>query len=195
MNQILENIKKARLKKFYKNGLIFLALGFFCLMIMTDEESDLLLPGLIFLIPAIVFGIFAVKNLFSAFNLENCKLFFRLNKYGTTEQISEYFHNQIKSKLYEDEKIIVTPDLYIRKDNYEDTFLNSEILDIKHLIHKVNFVIDFVSITILYSDGKYYETKYKRPLGFSDMEKKAQDVLLVANILASNCENLRSKKR
>lgn len=195
MNEILNNIKKARLKKFYKNLAIGLTLALFAVFIMTDEESDLLVAGLIFLIPGIVFVIFGLRNLVSAFNCGDCKLFYRLNKVGNMDKISKYFYDQVNKKLFEDEKIILTPELFIKKDNYEDTFLNSEILDVTHLIHKTNFVIDYVSITILYSDGKNYEIKYKRPLGISDMEKKAKNVLLVANILANNCENLRSKKR
>lgn len=194
MNEILKNIKKARMKMFYKNGAIFFAISLFGTLIILNSESDFTVPLLVFSIPVVIFGILTLKYLVLSFKLDNCNLFFRLNKYGTKEHIAKYFCDQIAKTLFEDEKVIVTPELFINKNNYEDTFLNSEILDIEHLIHKVNTVIDFISITILYSDGKYYKIKYKRPLGFFDMEEKAKSVLKVANTLAVNCENLRSKR-
>ena len=72
--------------------------------------------------------------------------------------------------------------------------INDEIADITHLVHKTNFVIDYISIIALYSDGKKYEIKYRRHLGISNMEEKAKTTQAIANVLATNCDNLRKKK-
>lgn len=88
----------------------------------------------------------------------------------------------------------MTPDLLILKNNYEQTLINDEIADITHLVHKTNFVIDYISIIALYSDGKKYEIKYRRPLGISNMEEKAKTTTAIVNVLAANCNNLRKKR-
>ena len=191
---ILHNIKKARMKKFYKNLLISAPISLFALMLITDEESDLMLFGILILIPAVVFLIIALKHLISAFNCEDSTFFLRLNKIGNKQQIASYFDDQLKQAIIEDEKIIVTSELLIVKNNYEQTLINDEIADITHLLHKTNFVIDYISIIALYSDGKKYEIKYRRPLGISNMEEKAKTTTAIANILAANCNNLRKKR-
>ena len=190
---ILHNIKKARMKKFYKNLLISAPISLFALMLVTDEESDLMLFGILILILAAVFLIIALKYFISAFNCEDSTFFLRLNKIGNKQQIASYFDDQLKQAIIEDEKIIVTPELLIVKNNYEQTLINEEIADITHLVHKTNFVIDYISIIALYSDGKKYEIKYRRPLGISNMEEKAKTTTATANILAANCNNLRKK--
>lgn len=194
LSDILQNIKKARMKKFYKNLLISVPIALFALMLITDEESDLMLFGILILIPAAVFLFIALKHLASVFNCEDSMFFLRLNKIGNKQQIANYFDDQLKQTIIEDEKIIVTPDLLILKHNYEQTLINDEITDITHLVHKTNFVIDYISIIALYSDGKKYEVKYRRPLGISNMEEKAKTTTAIANVLATNCNNLRKKR-
>ena len=191
---ILQNIKRARMKKFYKNLLISAPIVLFALMLITDEESDLMMFGILILIPAAVFLFIALKHLVSAFNCEDSTFFLRLNKIGNKQQIASYFDDQLKQAIIEDEKIIVTPELLIVKNNYEQTLINDEIADITHLVHKTNFVIDYISIIALYSDGKKYEIKYRRPLGISNMEEKAKTTTAIANVLATNCNNLRKKR-
>lgn len=191
---ILQNIKKARMKKFYKNILIAVPIALFALMLITDDESDLMLFGFLILILAVVFLFIALKHLASSFNCDDSAFFLRLNKIGTRAQIANYFEDQLKQKIIEDEKIIVTPDLLVLKNNYEQTLINDEIADITHLVHKANFVIDYISIIALYSDGKKYEIKYRRHLGISNMEEKAKTTQAIANVLAANCDNLRKKR-
>ena len=191
---ILHNIKKARMKKFYKNILIAVPIALFALMVITDKESDLMLFGFLILMPAVVFLFIALKHLISSFNCDDSAFFLRLNKIGTRAQIANYFEDQLKQIIIEDEKIIVTPDLLILKNNYEQTLINDEIADITHIVHKTNFVIDYISIIALYSDGKKYEIKYRRPLGISNMEEKAKTTQAIVNVLAANCDNLRKKR-
>lgn len=190
MEEIFEKIKNERRKKGTKFLLIGLACMFFALLCSAENADD----GLTFWIPTAILFVIALKHYLSSTNVEENKLFYRLNKIGTPQEISDFFEQQINKKIIEDEKVIVTPKLFIIKNKYEDTLINEDILDITHFVHKSNSIIDYISIKILYNDGKVYEIKYNRPLGISDMESKSEAILNIVNVLAENCDNLRKRR-
>lgn len=194
LSNILSNIKKARMKKFYINLSISFPIFIFSFSILKDSESNLIIFGVFGIIAALFCVGLALKELVSALNCENSIFFLRLNRVGNKLQIANYFEEQLNQIIIEDENVIITPELFVFKKNYEQTLINDEIADVTHLIHKTNFAIDYISIIVLYSDGKKYEIKYKRPFGPYDMNKKAKDTSIIANILANNCNNLRKKK-
>jgi hypothetical protein len=193
LSDILASIKKARMKKFLKNILIALPFGLSGFSALTDTESNLMIVGILSLIVSGVFLFLALRNLLAAYRCNDSTFFLRLNKLGNKKQIADFFEDQLNKTIAEDEKVIITPKLFIFKENYEQTLLNDDIVDISHLVHRTNFVIDHITITALYSDGKKYQVKYSRPLGVSDMDAKAKKTLAIANILAANCDNLRRR--
>ena len=191
LDVILLNIRKARMKKFSINLLIALLFAFLSLCSFSNRDSNLLIIGILFMTLTAVFLFLAWRYLVLSFNCDGSTFFVRLSKIGNRAQIANYFSEQLKQTIVEDEKVIITPDLYVLKSNYEQTLINDEIIDITHLVHKTNFVIDYISIIVRYSDGKKYKVKYRRPLGISNMEQKAKNTRIIANILAENCKNLR----
>lgn len=55
-------------------------IALFALMSITDDESDLMLFGILMLIPAAAVLFIALKHLVSAFNCEDSTFFLRLKK-------------------------------------------------------------------------------------------------------------------
>ncbi len=113
-----------------------------------------------------------------------------LNPYVSREEMSAAFNSERPNPLFQDDDFVITKSFFI--SSRENTlFFTNGILDVKPVVQKVNGIIDYVSLSILYYDGKKYEFKFRRPLGFSNMKEKANKIELVANIIASNSDNFR----
>ena len=114
-----------------------------------------------------------------------------INPYHSYEELVVAFNAQTPSSLYQDDKIIITNE-FLAKHDGKDIYIIDGILDVQSIVHSVNGVIDYVSLAFLYCDGKRYQIKYRRPLGFKPrMREKADSVNRAANILANRSKNFR----
>lgn len=131
----------------------------------------------------------AIKKQKNASTIDLLSELKNINQYGSNEEMLAAFHLQKTSPLYQDKKIIITNDFLTQG---EDTiFIINGILDVIPFVQKVNGIIDYVSLNFLYYDGKRYEIKYRRSLGFSDMQERVNSIKLAANIIATKSANFR----
>ena len=114
----------------------------------------------------------------------------RLNPYNSFEAMQTTYSIEKQSPLFADDDFIITKSFLVRSNENSPFVLNC-ILDAKVVVQKVNGIIDYVTLSILYYDGKKYEFKFNRPLGFSNMQEKVNKIEYVANIIASNSANFR----
>ena len=82
LSNILSNIKKARMKKFYINLSISFPIFIFSFSILKDSESNLIIFGVFGIIAALFCVGLALKELVSALNCENSIFFLRFNLSG-----------------------------------------------------------------------------------------------------------------
>lgn len=113
-----------------------------------------------------------------------------LNPYNSQKEMQAAFDIEKQNPLFEDDDFVITKS-FLASPTKISLFIVNGILDVKTLVHKVNGIIDSVTLSVLYYDGKKYEFKFDRPFGFSNMQEKANKIELVANIVASNSENFR----
>lgn len=144
MEKILEKIKEERRSKAVRFLLLFMISLFFTILLIKNDSEE----SLYFIIATIVLFLFTIRFYFKYRYPEENKLFYRLNKIGSPEKICRFFENQLKNKVAEDEKIIITPKLLIVKNKYENTLVNEEILDITHFTQKANGIIEYVCILL-----------------------------------------------
>lgn len=113
-----------------------------------------------------------------------------LNPYKTVVEMRNAFKEQKKNCIYADEDFIITEDFFASLSE-NSLLITNGILDVKTLVSKVNGVIEYVSLSVLYYDGEKYEFEIRRPLGISHMKEKVNSVQQVANIIANKSENFR----
>ena len=116
-----------------------------------------------------------------------------LNPYKSQEEMQAAFNIEKQTPFFADEEFVITSSFF-ECSSKKNLFVINGILDLKIHIQKVNGAIDYVNLGILYYDGRRYDLKFNRPLGFSS-EKKIQEKIkkieFIANIIASNSENFR----
>lgn len=113
-----------------------------------------------------------------------------VNPYGSPAELASAFEAQKANALYRDEKVTITATFIQKQDDYK-IFMVDGVLDVISYVQKANGIIEYVSLIFLYYDGNRYEIKYRRPLGISDMQKKAAEANRAANIIATNGKNFR----
>ena len=114
----------------------------------------------------------------------------RLVAYNSYEEMKARFDFEQQNTIFRDDYFVITENfLYSIKKDW--LFPVEGILDAKAIMHKTNFVIDYVSVNILYCDGKCYEVKINRPLGFHDMKYETEVVEYVVKTVAYKGVNFR----
>ena len=113
-----------------------------------------------------------------------------VNPYGSPAELVAAFEAQEPNALYRDKKVTITT-TFIQNEDDHKIFVIDGVLDVISYVQKANGIIEYVSLIFLYYDGNRYEIKYRRPLGISDMQKKAAEVNYAANIIAKNSKNFR----
>ena len=113
-----------------------------------------------------------------------------INKYDSAEELSAAFNLQKHNILYQDNKITITND-FIKEEKNGQVFIIDGVLDAVLFVQKVNGIIDYVSLIFLYYDGNRCEIKYRRPLGISNMQEKADNICQAVNIISNKSENFR----
>ena len=113
-----------------------------------------------------------------------------VNPYGSPAELAFAFEAQKANALYRDEKVTIT-DTFIQRTDDNKIFMVDGVLDVVSYVQKANGIIEYVSLIFLYYDGNRYEIKYRRPLGVSDMQKKAAEINYAANIIAKNSKHFR----
>lgn len=113
-----------------------------------------------------------------------------LNPYKSQEQMKSAFNAEKQDTVFQDDDFTITKSFLVSSTENTVFYING-IIDVKPVVQKVNGIIDYVTLYVLYCDGKKYEFKFRRPLGFSNMQEKANKIELVANIIARNSDNFR----
>lgn len=113
-----------------------------------------------------------------------------LNTYNSQANMNEAFNEERQNAIFEDNDFVITKSFFFCSTK-DHLFIIDGILDVKLILHKVNGIIDYVSLSILYYDGKKYEFKFNRSLGISNMQEKVDKVELVANLVARYSDNFR----
>lgn len=160
---------------FAKGSLIFIVmLGFFLLIVWTNYKS--------------------LKESIDKYNKskdsELPEKLKKLNPYKSQEEMRSAFYSERQSSVFQDNDFVITQCFFVSSKKDTVFYING-ILDVKPVVHMVNGIIDYVTLFILYYDGKKYEFKFRRPLGISNMQEKANKIEFVANIIASNSDNFR----
>ena len=113
-----------------------------------------------------------------------------LNPYNSQEEMQAAFDIEKQTPLFKNDDFFITKSFFTSPSKISIFIING-VLDVKTLVHKVNGIVDSVTLSILYYDGKKYEFKIDRPFGVSNMQEKATRVEFVANIIAANSKNFR----
>ncbi|MBR3968996.1 MAG: hypothetical protein IKJ93_05355 [Clostridia bacterium] len=116
--------------------------------------------------------------------------FKNVTPYPSHNELLSAFYLQKNAPLYQDDKIIITNE-FLAKQKEGKIFIIDGILDVVSFTQKANGIITYVSLIFLYYDGKRYEIKYRRPLGISNMQEKANNVNSAATIIATKSINFR----
>ena len=113
-----------------------------------------------------------------------------INKYHSIEELSAAFNSQKHNILYQDDEITITNG-FMKEKGSGRVFIIDGILDAVSYVHKVNGIINYVSLIFLYYNGNSYKIKYERPLGISNMQKIVDSTSHAVNIIATKSENFR----
>lgn len=113
-----------------------------------------------------------------------------INPYKSHEEIRIAYDNERQHPIFQDDDFTITQSFLIGPNEFTIFYIDG-ILDAKPVVQKVNGVVDYVSLYILYCDGRKYEFKIERTLGFSNMKKEVEKIEFVANTIAHNSNNFR----
>lgn len=115
----------------------------------------------------------------------------RLIPYESQKEMISAFNEEKKTAIFQDDDFVITRSFFVSLTENTVFYLNG-IVDAKPVVQKINGVIEYVNLHILYCDGIEYEFKIcRKPLEMINMQEKANKIEFVANIIASKSENFR----
>lgn len=170
MEDIFNNIKKNHAVKL-KKYLIVIVILCMPLFLTKGNPQESIQMILLLTIPSLLVYYKIFYHIYFYFKPEKSKIFKRFKSYSSKESICRYLTFQLENIVAEDGVVIVTPELLIDKNNYENILLLDDILSVhfKMTFYKGN---EYYKIYVEYIDNKIYEIDYSNyPNTKKDVEK------------------------
>ena len=144
-----------------------------------NESINIIMVGicLISFILAIKYLIVFFKKMYVVFKPENS---FIIKKYGGAEELCRILDEIKKTVIYCDGNLVISENYISHTKNIDMITKCDEVVDIKKIIHKTNFIVDRYYITI--KDKYGYEYSYPYKVSESDL----CDMLII--LLCSKCK-------
>ena len=172
IEKVLDNIKKGQVNKLKKE--IFLMVLIFMPLIYSEANPQTSIQVMIIMfIPTLLVVPRIIYHIYIYYKPEKAACFKRVEELVPREKACDYIANQLDNKIVEDGVLIITPDLLIDVNNYENIFIRKYI---KELVFIKDFYEGkyFYKITFTYKDKKTYTVSYE---GYPNTEAEVEEML------------------
>ena len=158
IEEILNSIKMGQVNKL-KKEIIFIIIICMPLLITKADPVTSIQVMTYMAIPSLLVIPRVIYHIYIYYHPEKAACFKRLEKIVPRENACEYIASQLDKRIVEDGVVIITPDLLIDMNNYENIFIRNEIRNVGVVINLTNR-IPYYQTTIDYSDKKRYIIDY-----------------------------------
>lgn len=172
IEKVLESIKKGQANILKKEIILIVIICMPLLITKGDPVTSIQVMILMF-VPSLLVIPRIIYHIYIYYNPEKASCFKRVEELVPREKAYDYIANQLDNKIVEDGVIIITPDLLIDINNYENIFIRKYIKDLGFI---KNFYEGkyFYKITFTYKDNKTYKVSYE---GYPNTEAEVKEML------------------
>ena len=175
MKEILKNIRRDRIKQAIGISIptiLFLLIPIYVVYLFLQEEthdgSDYLMLGFVLLLAILpIIGIVAlIKDVYIAINPLREPVF---RKYGSPKVIKGILDEIEKTKIYSDDRIVISKNYVYDGKNFATLVARKDILRVHKIVKRVNGVIDYYEVAITDKYNEMFRYKfYKSELELAD---------------------------
>lgn len=182
MEEVIENIRKNSIKSLigclffgiFINGIVIMLLYF----IITEGFDTVYFIGLLFVVLAYIIDKRIIELVELIINPLKSDIF---KKYGSPEKIKKIIDEIENSKEYEDKNLVISKNYISDKKDYEKIVACKDVLGAHKLIHKTNYVVDYIQIVIIDKYGHQSTYQY-----IPKEEEKCNKLLF---LISQKCKN------
>ncbi len=185
MKEVIRRISDKRIKSFEKNFIWFvLGLSFIAVAFKYDSDflHELNIIVMLFMTIPLTNGL---KDLVYILFPTLAPVFRQLKHIGNKAAVCEYILKQEEQKIYEDEVVIITPELVIDKINFENAVLLENIYSLAISKTKKDDRLINVSINIESYKRKKVRVIYPGPYTEKELEETVYKTIKMINIISS----------
>ena len=158
IEEILNSIKIAQANKL-KKEIILIVIICMPLLITKGDPVTSIQMMILMSIPSLLVIPRIIYHLYIYYNPKKAACFKRLEKLVPRENVCDFIIDQLDKRIVEDGVVIITPELLIDMNNYENIFVRSEIKNVG-VIADLTGRIPYYQTKIDYSDKKRYIIDY-----------------------------------
>lgn len=182
MEKVVGNIRKNSIKNLLLSLLFGIVPNFATFMIIyfsiTEGFETVYLIGILFGIMAYMIDKRIIELIGLISNPLRSDIF---KKYGSPEQVKEIIDEIENSKEYEDKHLVISKNYISDKKDYEKIVACDDVLGAHKLIHKTNYVVDYIQIVII--------DKYAHQSAYTYKPKEEEKCNQLLYLISQKCEN------